>query len=171
VIDGHDYTLRIEGASHVRIQDVVVRGGQRSAVAVSDSEDIELDGVTLYGSQMALRVSQSRDLRVLRSALRGHGAPWHSRFHHKNRAGSGYLALLAGQDFEIAHCELTDHRHPVSPPRGAAVPSQPGRQLQRRWSRAGAEERAGPGFHLPESHLPLPEPVHRPRRQAQPCAR
>jgi hypothetical protein len=39
----------------------------------------------------------------------GHSAPWHSRFTVKNRAGSGYLIVAEGADFEIAHCELTDH--------------------------------------------------------------
>lgn len=117
VIAGHDYTLRIEGARHVRIQDLVVRGGERAAVLVTrdqedisqDAEDIELDGLTLYGSGSALRAGQAKRLRVVNCALRGHTAPWHSRFTVKNRAGAGYLIMAEGSDFEIAHCELTDH--------------------------------------------------------------
>ena len=81
------------------------------ALRIADSEQIELEGMTLYGSQMALRASGVRGLRLMDSALRGHAAPWHSRFHHKNRAGSGYLILAEGSntDWEIAHSELTDH--------------------------------------------------------------
>ncbi|MBI5758607.1 MAG: hypothetical protein HZA46_08825 [Planctomycetales bacterium] len=117
VISGHDDTLIIEGARHVRIQDLVVRGAARSAVVITrdqedisqDAEDIELDGVTLYGSSSALRVSHTKRLRLVNSALRGHAAPWHSRFHHKNRAGSGYLVVAEGRDFEFAHSEFTDH--------------------------------------------------------------
>lgn len=117
VISGHEYALRIEGARHLRIQDLVVRGAERSAVLISrdqedidqQAEDIELDGVTLYGSGAALRVSHTNRLRVVNSALRGHSAPWHSRFTVKNRSGSGYLIFAEGRDFEIAHCELTDH--------------------------------------------------------------
>ncbi|TXT33321.1 MAG: hypothetical protein FD138_1911 [Planctomycetota bacterium] len=117
VISGHEYALRIEGARHLRIQDLVVRGAERSAVLITrdqedidfDSEDIELDGVTLYGSGAALRVSHTKRLRLVNSNLRGHSAPWHSRFTVKNRAGSGYLVFAEGRDFEIAHCELTDH--------------------------------------------------------------
>jgi hypothetical protein len=117
VISGHDYTLRIEGARHLRVQDLVVRGAERAAVLIAedaedteqDAEDIELNGLTLYGSGSALRVSRTRGLRVLHCALRGHAAPWHSRFHHKDRAGAGYLVMAAGRDFEFAHCELTDH--------------------------------------------------------------
>ncbi len=117
VISGHDYALRIEGAQHLRIQDIVVRGAERSAVLITrdqediaqEAEDIELDGVTLYGSGSALRVSHTKRLRLINSNLRGHSAPWHSRFTVKNRAGSGYLIVAEGSDFEIAHCELTDH--------------------------------------------------------------
>lgn len=117
VISGHEYALRIEGARHLRIQDIVVRGAERSAVLITrdqedidhDAEDIELDGVTLYGSGAALRVSHTKRLRIVNSNLRGHSAPWHSRFTVKNRAGSGYLIFAEGRDFEIAHCELTDH--------------------------------------------------------------
>lgn len=117
VIAGHDYTLRIEGARHVRIQDLVVRGGQRSAVIISedaedteqDAEDIVLDGLTLYGSDAALRTRRTRSLRLINSSLHGHAAPWHSRAHHKYRAMSGYLVMAGGRDFEFANCDFTDH--------------------------------------------------------------
>ena len=111
VIAGQDHALEIEKASHLRVQDLVIRGAQRAAVRIADSEHIELDGITAYGSLMALRISGTNGLRLRHSALRGHAAPWHSRFHHKNRAGSGYLVLTEGSNsrFEIAHCELTDH--------------------------------------------------------------
>jgi hypothetical protein len=111
VIAGHDYALRIAGARHVRVQDLVVRGARRAALQVRNAEDLELDGLTLYGSLMAARISNSRRLRLIHSALRGHAAPWHSRFHHKYRSAAGYLVLTEGlnSDFEIAHCELSDH--------------------------------------------------------------
>jgi hypothetical protein len=111
VIAGHDYALRIAGARHVRVQDVVVRGARRAALHVRGAEDVELDGLTLYGSLMAARIGNSRGVRLIHSALRGHAAPWHSRFHHKYRSAAGYLVVTEGvnSDFEIAHCELTDH--------------------------------------------------------------
>jgi hypothetical protein len=116
VISGHDYALRIEGARHVRLEDLVVRGGERGAILITrhqedisqDAEDLQLDGLTLYASGAALRAT-ARRLRVVNCALRGHTAPWHSRFTVKNRAGAGYLVMAEGEDFEIAHCELTDH--------------------------------------------------------------
>ncbi len=117
VIAGHEYTLRIEGARHLRLQDLVVRGAERSAVLIAedtedteqDAEDVVLDGLTLYGSGSALRVRRTRGLRLVGCALRGHAAPWHSRAHHKYRASAGYLVLAAGKDFEFSACEFTDH--------------------------------------------------------------
>jgi hypothetical protein len=109
VIAGQDYALQIKGAKHLRVQDLVVRGAQRAAVYMTDATDIELDGMTLYGSGSALRVHAVQGLRLLNCALRGHAAPWHSRAHHKYRAGSGYLFFGDGSNFEFAHCAFTDH--------------------------------------------------------------
>ncbi|MBW3540337.1 MAG: hypothetical protein KY476_08710 [Planctomycetes bacterium] len=44
VISGHDYALRIAGARHVRFQDLVIRGAERSAVLIA--EDAEAIGRT-----------------------------------------------------------------------------------------------------------------------------
>src|SRR5581483_11750241 len=91
----------------------VLRGAQRSAALVTDSADVELDGLTLHGSGAALTVHRTDRLRVVRCDLRGHAAPWHSRFHHKYRAHAGYLLIAAGRDFEVAYCEFTDHHDAV----------------------------------------------------------
>src|SRR5439155_9277874 len=93
------------------------RGAARSAVltaedsedVVQDAEDIEMDGLTLYGTGSALRISRTRNLRLFHCNLRGHAAPWHSRAHHKYRAGAGYLVLAGGSNFEFAYSEFTDH--------------------------------------------------------------
>jgi len=117
VIAGHDYALVVAGATHVRFQDIVFRGAARSTVHVTrdeedisqDSEHVTFDGCSLYGSGSALRVNHTRNFRLTNCALRGHSAPWLSRFTNKNRAHAGYLAVLEGSDFEVDHCELTDH--------------------------------------------------------------
>ncbi len=109
VIAGHDYGVRLVGAKQIRLQDIVVRGASRSAVNIEDSDDVELDGVTLYGSSSALRTHDSSRVRLFNSALRGHSAPWHSRGHHKDRSGAGYLVVAHGRDFEFSHCEFTDN--------------------------------------------------------------
>ena len=109
VVEGREYSVVIQKARHLRIQDLVVRGARRAPIEIADSEDIELDGVTLYGGQMALRTGNVSGVRVLDSALRGHAAPWHSRAHHKYRASAGYLILAGGSGFEFARCEFTDN--------------------------------------------------------------
>lgn len=117
VVAGQDYAIKIEGAKHLRIQDLVVRGAQRTAIDISedaedivqDAVDVVLDGLTVYGSGAAIQMRRVDDLKVLNCALRGHSAPWHSRAHHKYRARAGYLVYARGGDIEIAHCELTDN--------------------------------------------------------------
>ena len=86
-----------------------MRGGRRAAALIEDSADIVLDGVTLFGAQMALRTARVNGLRITDSALRGHAAPWHSRAHHKYRAQAGYLVIADGDNFEFENCELTDN--------------------------------------------------------------
>jgi hypothetical protein len=117
IIAGHDHTLRIEGARHLRVQDLVIRGAQRSTVLITedmedterDAEVIVLDGLTIYGGRSALQTRRTRGLILINCALHGHAAPWHSRAHHKYRAHAGYLVMAAGRDFEFSHCDFTDH--------------------------------------------------------------
>ncbi len=111
VIAGDGYALSIGQARHLRIQDVVVRGAKSGAVKIEKSESVELDGVTIYAGNLGMRISGTRGLRLVDCALRGYGAPWHSRFHHKNRAGSGYLLATEGDcsDFDFVRSEFTDH--------------------------------------------------------------
>ncbi|MGH7127003.1 MAG: right-handed parallel beta-helix repeat-containing protein, partial [Planctomycetaceae bacterium] len=109
VVAGEDYALSIAASKHLIVQDLVIRGAQRAAVLVENSSDVRLEGVTLYGTASALRTAKTERLTLVDSRLRGHAAPWHSRAHHKYRAGAGYLVLANGQDFEFARCEFTDH--------------------------------------------------------------
>jgi len=111
VIVGADFGLEIVGSEHLRFQDLVLRGAKDVAARMENCKQIEFDGVTMYANFLAVRTSRVQGLRIIGCALRGHTAPWLSRFHHKNRAKSGYLILTgAGDaDWEIAWSELTDH--------------------------------------------------------------
>lgn len=109
VVAGQEYAVQIKKAQHLHLKDVVIRGARRAPMIIEDSTNIELDGVTLYGGQMALRTAHVTGLRVVDSALRGHTAPWHSRAHHKYRSSAGYLIMAGGTGFEFARCELTDN--------------------------------------------------------------
>jgi hypothetical protein len=113
LVAGAKTPLRIEKCRHLRVFDLVVRGSSRATVHIADSEDVTLDGLTIYGGSPALLVQNTARLRLLRSAVRGIAAPWHFRSSHKYRGTAAYLITVRGakepcRDFEIAHCELTD---------------------------------------------------------------
>lgn len=110
VVGGARATLQIEGAKHVRIQGMVVRGSSRATILVSQSEAIEFDGVTAYGGSTALSVEGTRGLRLVNCALRSIAAPWSGRGHLKYRGVAAYLMTVRDGcgDFEIAYSELTD---------------------------------------------------------------
>lgn len=110
VVNQDPSVLRLESVKHIRLQDLVLRG---SAVpmSIAGSEEIELDGLTIYAGSYGLQIGRTTKLRVVNSAFRGRAAPWHARAHHKNRTGVGYLAIAEGEchDFEFAFSEFTDH--------------------------------------------------------------
>ncbi len=114
IIAGAQTPLRIEGAKHLRVQDVVVRGCSKATIAIAESEDVELNNVTAYGGSPVVMVHSTRRLRMLHCALRGIAAPWSFRTSHKYRGVAAYLLTARGdvtppnRNFEIAHCELTD---------------------------------------------------------------
>jgi hypothetical protein len=106
---GDEASFRISHASHVNIYDLVIRGSDEGSVTVGGaSSNIELDGLWIYGGGPALKISGS-NIRVLHSRIRGFDAPWHSRFHDKNRrSGDNPLVRLGGTDLELAYNEFTD---------------------------------------------------------------
>jgi hypothetical protein len=107
--EGDKARFRIAGARHVRVYDLVIRGSEGGTVSVGGaSRDIELEGLWVYGGAPALKI-HGTEVRVRHSKIRGFDAPWHSRFHDKNRSGSGYLVRLGGDDLELAYNEFTDH--------------------------------------------------------------
>lgn len=105
--------LAIEGAAHVRIEDLVLRGSSRSTVRIADSQHVHLDGVTIYGGSPAIMVQGVDGLKVAHCAVRGISAPWSFRSSLKYRGVAAYLLTIRGdgpvtRNVEIAHCELTD---------------------------------------------------------------
>ncbi|MDQ3622675.1 MAG: right-handed parallel beta-helix repeat-containing protein [Verrucomicrobiota bacterium] len=114
VVNQDQNALRLENARHVRLQDLVLRGSS-VPLSIAGSEDIELDGLTIYAGSYGLQIGRTTKLRVVNTAFRGRAAPWHSRGHHKNRTSVGYLAIAEGDchDFEFSFCEFTDHHDGV----------------------------------------------------------
>ncbi len=113
VIGTSKVPLKLDGAKHIRVRDLVVRGGSRATIDIANAEDIDLDNVTAFGGSPALLVQRTNGLRIVDSALRGISAPWSSRAGHKYRGVAAYLLTVResdppSRDFEIAHSELTD---------------------------------------------------------------
>ena len=113
IISGPVPVIDIQGAKHVRLQDLVLRGTRNHTVHIEGAEDLELDGVTIYAGSPALHFNATKRLRLLNSALRGVSAPWSSRGSEKYRGVSTYL-LMSGEggepsdDIEMDGCEFTD---------------------------------------------------------------
>src|SRR5262249_51574246 len=51
--------LRVQKSQHLRIEDIVVRGSAKHTFDIADSDDIVLDGVTIYGGSPALWVKST----------------------------------------------------------------------------------------------------------------
>jgi hypothetical protein len=109
-----DDVLRISGISHVKLQDLVLRGATGSPmIHVYGSQHVHLDHVTVFGGFPGLLVNASQNLRVTNCAFRGLAAPWTSRAHMKYRGTASYQIVLrdnqpANESIELANCEFTD---------------------------------------------------------------
>lgn len=114
LVVGIDHSaVRIEKASYVRLQDLVLRGSATRTLEIEEAGYVELDGVTVYGGAPAMWVKSTHHLKMMRSALRGTAAPWSSRASMKYRGNSPYLMVVdssgtQSHDWEIAYNEFTD---------------------------------------------------------------
>jgi hypothetical protein len=106
--------LRVSGVKHIRIQDLVLRGATGSPmIHIYGSENIDLDGLTVFGGFPELLVNASKNIRITNSAFRGLAAPWTSRAHMKYRGTASYQIVLqnnqpGNENIEFANCEFTD---------------------------------------------------------------
>ncbi|MFW6038923.1 MAG: hypothetical protein ACOC9P_00420 [bacterium] len=79
--------LWLDGAKHVRIQDVNVRGGGYDTVKISQGKDVDLDYVTIHAGTYGVRTMGVRQFRFHRSSISGGGPPWHFRQDNSLRTG------------------------------------------------------------------------------------
>lgn len=68
--------LFIDQAMHLRIRDLVIRGGGYNTVLAHFAVDVHLDYVTIYGGTYCLRAKNSGPFRMSNSALVGQIPPW-----------------------------------------------------------------------------------------------
>lgn len=116
--------LTLQDAAHVKVQDLVLRGGGDNTLLIRGCQHIALDGLTLYVANRGLRVETTGHLQVMHSLFRGTMPPWGSRTVSKYRTTDSHLFVPVGterierehrvyfepqcHDFEISHCEFTD---------------------------------------------------------------
>lgn len=124
--------LMIDGAAHVRVQDLVIRGAGYDAVILDKAEHIEFDNVTVWCGSYGIRARATGPLKLHRCGLYGSCPPWLFRTDTSKRAYPGRpnrditrlnthatLVVDNGREFEvfahpcndnweISYCEFTD---------------------------------------------------------------
>ncbi len=63
--------LTLDGAQHVRLQDLVLRGAAGPALLIERGRRIEIDGLTVYGGASGITAKSTHGLRVAHTAIRG----------------------------------------------------------------------------------------------------
>lgn len=124
--------LTVDGARHVRFQDLVIRGGGYDCVVLQQCADVEFDNVTIWGGTYGLRATGVHRLKLWRCGFYGSVPPWTFRtdtslrsypgLPHRDLTRLGTHALLVPEggrefevyslpindDWEIAYCDFTD---------------------------------------------------------------
>ncbi len=100
-------------ASHVRLQDLVLRGSSVATLELASASHVEIAGVTIYGGAPAIHAKSTTNLKIIDSAVRGSAAPWSSRPSMKYRGNAPYLlvvdsALPQSANWEITRSDFTD---------------------------------------------------------------
>ncbi len=113
VVSAPGVPLALNGAKHLRVQDIVIRGGNHATLNVEKCANIELDGLTVYGGSPAVLLAETYDLKMVNCYVRGISAAWSWRGGQKYRGNAAYVltARETGggcKNVEIAHCEITD---------------------------------------------------------------
>lgn len=68
--------LLVDMASHVRFQDLVIRGGGHNCVVLQTAIDVEFDNVVIFAGSYGLRSRGTGPLRMTHSAIHGMIPPW-----------------------------------------------------------------------------------------------
>ncbi len=124
--------LLIDGAAHVRVQDLTIRGAGYDAVILDKAEHIEFDNVTVWCGSYGVRARATGPLKLHRCGLYGSCPPWLFRTDTSKRAYPGRpnrditrlnthatLVVDNGREFEvfahpcndnweISYCDFTD---------------------------------------------------------------
>ncbi len=124
--------LHLDGAKHVRLQDLVIRGGGYNTLLLEQCRDIELDNVTVWCGTYGVRCIGVQKFKMHSCGVYGSGPPWATRYEAGFNTYPGATqrditrlnthALLVADsnqefevyafpfndDWEISHCEFCD---------------------------------------------------------------
>ena len=81
--------LLIDGAAHIRVQDLTIRGAGYDAVILDRAEHIEFDNVTIWCGSYGVRARATGPLKLHRCGLYGSCPPWLFRTDTSKRAYPG----------------------------------------------------------------------------------
>jgi hypothetical protein len=124
--------LHLDGARHIQIQDLTIRGAGYTAVHLDHAQHVEFDNVTIWCGTYGMRVGQTGPLKINKCRMHGNVAPWTFRSDgskrdypgrpHRNLSRMNTHAILEidsgressvyatpqNDNWEIAHSEFTD---------------------------------------------------------------
>lgn len=124
--------LAIDQARHVKIQDLIVRGGGYETTRVEYGVDVDFDNVTIRGGTYCMYTANTGPFRFHRSAMYGNAPPWAFRGDGSLRARPGrptrdiarltchalwvtdtgrefsVYAFPMNDDWEVSYSEFTD---------------------------------------------------------------
>lgn len=76
IVPSHHVPLVLDGAEHVRFQDLVVRGGGHYTIELAQTSHITFDDVTMWAAANGLHAFGARDLVLYRCGFYGNVPPW-----------------------------------------------------------------------------------------------
>ena len=124
--------LTLDGAKHVRIQDLEIRGAGYTAIQIDQASDVEFDNVTVWCATYGMRVAGTQRMKISGCGFYGNVAPWtfrgdgskrdypgrphrnlsrlntHAVLEIESGRESSVYATPQNDQWEIAHCEFTD---------------------------------------------------------------
>lgn len=122
--------LRFDGARFVRVQDLVIRGGGYNTILIGQTQDLELDNVTVFCGTYGIRATGAQRMKLVNSGIYGSVPPWTFRAEESLRSypGRPYRDITrfgthaiivpdggrefdvfyypANDEWEIAHCDF-----------------------------------------------------------------
>jgi len=104
--------LFVDAATHVRFQDLILRGGGCDVVKLVFGVNLEFDNVIILGGCNGLRAKGTGPLRFVNSAIYGIFPPWGFRSEQCRRAWSNRTTEPYARDVRLEPTEIPEYEPP-----------------------------------------------------------